>query len=187
LTHPPVRRVVTGHDPNGKAVVAMDGAPPVLMQNPLVPGLAFTEVWNTSSIPAPVDNGPDPTVGRGLQTAPPRGGTIIRVVDLPPERPDGPAVSAEQAKALLASVGLDHPAPRVQSRHPFMHRTQTIDYGVVLAGEVHLVLDDEDVHLKAGDIVVQRGTIHAWSNRGTSVCRMLFVLIDGRYTGDVPP
>jgi uncharacterized cupin superfamily protein len=56
----------------------------------------------------------------------------------------------------------------------------------VLSGEIHLVLDNEDVHLKAGDIVVQRGTIHAWSNRGPSACRMLFVLIDGRYSGDVP-
>ena len=187
MTTQPVRRVVTGHDLQGKAIVAMDGAPPVVVRSPLQEGLAFTEVWNTSAIPAPVDNGPDPTVGRSLQTAPPRGGTIIRVVDLPPEGPNGPQVSAEQAQQLLASVGLDHPAPRGKSRHPFMHRTQTIDYGVVLSGEVHLELDEEEVHLKAGDIVIQRGTIHAWSNRGTSVCRMLFVLIDGRYAGDLPP
>jgi quercetin dioxygenase-like cupin family protein len=164
----------------------MDGPPPVVMRNPMAPGLAFTEVWNTSATPVPVDNGPDPTVGRGLQTAPPKGGTIIRVVDFPPEAPGGPPVSPEQAKALLASVGLDHPASHGESRHPLMHRTQTIDYGVVLSGEIHLVLDNEDVHLKAGDIVVQRGTIHAWSNRGSSACRMLFVLIDGRYSGDVP-
>src|SRR5262245_19210663 len=186
LTTQPVRRVVTGHDPQGKAIVAMDGAPPVVLQSPLQEGLAFTEVWNTATTPAPVDNGPVPTVGRSLQTAPPTGGTIIRVVDIPPEGPGGPQVSAEQAKQLLASVGLDHPPPRGKARHPFMHRTQTIDYGVVLAGEIHLVLDDDEVHLKAGDIVVQRGTIHAWSNRGNSVCRMLFVLIDGQYGSGVP-
>jgi len=186
LTTQPVRRVVTGHDPQGKAIVVMDGPPPVVLKSPLQEGLAFTEVWNTPATPAPVDNGPDPTVGRNLQTAPPKGGTIIRVVDIPPEGPDGPVVNADQARALLASVGLDHPAPRGKARHPFMHRTETIDYGVVLTGEIHLVLDDEEVHLKAGDIVVQRGTIHAWSNRGDSVCRMLFVLIDGRYGSDVP-
>ena len=186
MTTQPVRRVVTGHDPQGKAIVVMDGPPPVVLKSPLQEGLAFTEVWNTPATPAPVDNGPDPTVGRNLQTAPPKGGTIIRVVDIPPEGPDGPVVNADQARALLASVGLDHPAPRGKARHPFMHRTETIDYGVVLTGEIHLVLDDEEVHLKAGDIVVQRGTIHAWSNRGDSVCRMLFVLIDGRYGSDVP-
>jgi mannose-6-phosphate isomerase-like protein (cupin superfamily) len=186
VTNKPIRRVVTGHDPNGKAIVAMDGPPPVVVRSPLQEGLAFTEIWNTSSTPAPVDNGADPTVGRNVLTAPPKGGTIIRIVDMPPEGPGGPTVNAEQARALLASVGLDHPAPRGKARHPFMHRTQTVDYGVVLSGEIHLVLDDEEVHLKAGDVVVQRGTIHAWSNRGETVCRMLFVLIDGQYAGDAP-
>jgi uncharacterized cupin superfamily protein len=64
-------------------------------------------------------------------------------------------------------------------------RTQTIDYGIVLSGEIHLVLDDQEVHLRAGDIVVQRGTIHAWSNRSNAVCRMAFVLVDGRYGDDI--
>jgi hypothetical protein len=164
----------------------MDGAPPVVLRSPLQEGLAFTEVWNTSSTPARVDNAPDPTVGRTPQTTPPAGGTIIRVVDIPPEGPGGPQVSAEQAAALLASVGLDHPEARGTTRHPFMHRTQTIDYGIVLSGEIYLVLDDEEVHLRAGDIVVQRGTIHAWSNRSDAVCRMAFVLVDGRYGDDVP-
>ena len=183
----PPRRVVTGHDPEGNAIVAMDGAPPVVLRSPLQEGLAFTEIWNTSATPAPIDNGPDPTVGRGLQTAPPRGGTIIRVVDIPPEGPGGPAVNAEQARELLASVGLDQHPAHGRARHSLMHRTETIDYGIVLSGEIHLMLDEQEVHLRAGDIVVQRGTIHAWSNRGPSVCRMLFVLIDGRYAGDVPP
>ena len=70
-------------------------------------------------------------------------------------------------------------------RHPLMHRTETIDYAVVLDGEITLILDDEDVQLKAGDVVIQRGTSHAWSNRSQKVCRMLYVLIDGRFAPDL--
>ena len=70
-------------------------------------------------------------------------------------------------------------------RHPFMHRTESADYGIVLAGEVTLVLDEEEVQLRAGDIVVQRGTIHAWANRSGKPCRMAFVLVDGRYAEDL--
>jgi uncharacterized cupin superfamily protein len=66
-------------------------------------------------------------------------------------------------------------------RHPFMHRTQTVDYAVVLEGEIVMLLDDQDVHLKAGDVVIQRGTNHAWSNRSDKPCRMLYVLIDGEF------
>jgi uncharacterized cupin superfamily protein len=62
-----------------------------------------------------------------------------------------------------------------------MHRTETIDYAVVLEGEITLVLDDEDVVLKAGDVVIQRGNNHSWSNRSDKMCRMLYVLIDGRF------
>ncbi|HET7597649.1 MAG TPA: cupin domain-containing protein, partial [Burkholderiales bacterium] len=70
-------------------------------------------------------------------------------------------------------------------RHPFMHRTETIDYAVVLEGEIVLLLDDEDVPLKAGDVVIQRGTHHAWSNRSDKPCRMLYVLIDGRFAPEL--
>jgi quercetin dioxygenase-like cupin family protein len=102
---------------------------------------------------------------------------------MPPEGPNGPDVSPDQAKALLTGVGLHYHG---HPKHPFMHRTETIDYGIVLSGEIWLVLDDEEVHLRPGDIVVQRGTIHAWSNRGTEVCRMAFVLIDGKFSDEVP-
>ena len=72
-------------------------------------------------------------------------------------------------------------------RHPYMHRTETVDYAVVLEGEVVLMLDDEEVHLKAGDVVIQRGTNHAWSNRSKSVVRMLYVLIDGKFDEELEP
>jgi hypothetical protein len=178
----PVRRVVTGHDGNGKAIVSSDSAPPVIVTNPLQAGLAFYEIWNTGQAPVVVDSGDDPTIGRKIETDPPDGGTIIRIVDIPPEGANGPALDPTQAAKLFASVGLESAASaHSHKRHPLMHRTESVDYGIVLSGEIFLLLDDSEVHLKAGDVVVQRGTIHAWNNRSSEICRMAFVLVDGCY------
>ncbi|MFK4048061.1 cupin domain-containing protein [Roseomonas mucosa] len=178
----PPRRVVTGHDPHGKAIVSMDGPPAVIVTNALQPGLAFFELWNTASVPVQVDSGDDPTASRKPDTDPPDGGVVIRMVDLPPEGSNGPALDPEQAARLFASVGLKAAGGMHKtSRHPLMHRTESVDFGIVLWGEVHLILDDQEVHLHAGDVVVQRGTIHAWSNRTDKPCRMAFILVDGRY------
>lgn len=181
-SRPAPRRVVTGHDSGGKAIFASDGAPPVTLTNPSQPGLAFYEIWNTSQSPAKIDiAGADPTIGRAIEVAPPRTGTIIRMVDFAPGDNRG-KMSDEEAKKLFATMGLDQASSdHSHARHPLMHRTETIDYGIVLWGEIDLVLDDSEVHLKAGDVVVQRGTIHAWSNRGDTSCRMAFILVDGSY------
>lgn len=91
-------------------------------------------------------------------------------------------MDADRAREVLKTVGLAHDTHRVQpGRHPLMHRTQSIDYGIVLEGEIVLVLDDQEVTLRAGDVVVQRGTIHAWNNRSDAPCRIAFILIDGRF------
>ncbi len=175
-----VRRVVTGHDATGRAIVLSDGAPPHVTRPPQQPGLAFHELWNTRGSPAPVSAREDEPTNLHRDTAPPRQGSIIRIVDIPPEGRDGPAFDKETARALFEKVGLAENAEHtIPGRHPLMHRTQSIDYGVVLEGEIVLLLDDEEVPLKAGDVVVQRGTIHAWANRSDNVTRMLFVLVDG--------
>jgi mannose-6-phosphate isomerase-like protein (cupin superfamily) len=174
--------VVTGHDDAGRAVVLADGEPPVVIRSPLQAGLAFHEIWNTAGMPARIAASFDePTLGH-TDTAPPKNGTVIRIVDLPPEGPDGPKLDKEQARELFSAVGLaenaEHHTP---GRHPLMHRTQSIDYGIVLSGEIVLLLDDSEVHLKQGDVVVQRGTIHAWTNRTDRICRMAFILTDGHF------
>jgi mannose-6-phosphate isomerase-like protein (cupin superfamily) len=178
----PVRRVVTGHDSGGKAIVLFDGEPPVVVRSPMQAGLAFHEIWNTAEMPVTVTAGYDEPTKKHAGTAPPRNGTVIRFVDLPPEGPDGPRFDQEQARELFSAVGLaenaDHHKP---GRHPLMHRTESIDYGIVLSGEIVLLLDDGEVHLKTGDVVVQRGTIHAWTNRTNEICRMAFILTDGRF------
>ena len=176
----PVRRVVTGHDAGGRAVVLEDGAPPVVIRSPLQPGLAFHEVWNTHEMPMPITAGFDEPTPKHSGTAPPKGGTVIRIVDLPPEGPNGPEFDREQARTLFSAVGLAENADRHKAgRHPLMHRTESIDYGIVLSGEIVLLLDDTEVQLKQGDVVVQRGTNHAWTNRTDRICRMAFILTDG--------
>lgn len=186
MKNPAVRRVVTGHDASGKAVVLEDGNPPVVVTSPLQPGLAFHEVWNTTAMPMPIAAEFDEPTPKHSGTAPPKGGTVIRIVDLPPEGPDGPKFDKEQARTLFSAVGLAENADRHKAgRHPLMHRTESIDYGIVLDGEIVLLLDDSEVHLKQGDVVVQRGTNHAWTNRTDRVCRMAFILTDGRFEPDL--
>jgi mannose-6-phosphate isomerase-like protein (cupin superfamily) len=174
-----VRRVVTGHDEHGKAVVSLDGDPPHIITS-AIPGEFFTEVWKTFSSPATIDSGKDTTLGP-RKLSPHAMGSVVRLVQIPPE--SGKPMDDEARKAHFASLGSPEASTGSgHSRHPLMHRTETIDYGVVLEGEITLLLDDSEVDLKPGDIVVQRGTNHAWSNRSDKPCRILFVLLDGAYT-----
>jgi hypothetical protein len=181
---PPVRRIVTGHDLGGRAVIASDGALPTVVALAAVPGTVFHELWSTESVPASIDNGPDPTLGE-LRLAPPRGGTRIRIVDIPPDTVQN-AVTAEEASAAFAEIGGSgaHEAD-TESPHALMHRTETVDYGIVLSGEVWLVVDEGETRLLPGDVVVQRGTSHAWSNRTEGAARMAFVLVDGVFADDL--
>ncbi len=185
---PKMRRIVTGHDANGKAIVVEDGQPPVVFTREEVPGLAFYEVWNTQSAPAKISAKSDPTKDRPVKVPPPKGGTIMRVIDFPPEDPSKPKPPMALAGKLFELMGL-HPVtdPKLYERHQFMHRTQSVDYGIVLEGSVTLLLDDTEVDLKAGDVVVQNGTIHAWKNTSGANCRMAFILVDGEYEAGVTP
>ena len=181
---PDFKRVVTGHDAHGLAVVASSGPTPNNFPLKAVPGTVFYEVWNSKASPAVLDNGDDPT-NQPLQLSPMPMGSVIRVVDIPPDSVQN-QVSAEDAAAAFAEIGQAHAGTgQADSKHKLMHRTETLDYGVVTEGEVWLVLDGEDVHLKRGDIVVQRGTNHAWSNRTEQMARMVFILLDGQYASDL--
>jgi quercetin dioxygenase-like cupin family protein len=146
-----VRRIVTGHDANGKAIVASDER----MTGTVHPGRARCEIWSTDRMP--VENSAAAAaeqrkgfvvrhnyVGSGQ-------GTAVRIVEFAPGSPK------------------------------FMHRTETLDYAILLSGECDMELDDgKTVHVKQGDVVVQRGTMHAWVNNGTQPCVFAFVLIDAK-------
>lgn len=183
---PDIRRIVTGHDDQGRAVVLSNGALPHVTRPPLQPGLAFHEVWNTAAMPVPVAAEEDEPTNRHRDTAPPSLGTIIRFVDIPPEGRDGPDFDVAQAEELFGAVGLAENAKHtLPGRHPLMHRTESVDYGIVISGEIVLLLDEDEVVLRPGDVVVQRGTIHAWANRSDEICRMAFILVDGRFDPDL--
>jgi len=176
----PIHRVVTGHDADGKAVVILNGPLANIVELQAIPGMIFHEVWETGATPALVDNGVDPTTGPMIHD-PPKNGTRIRFVDLPPDT-SYMAEADTRMKALFEEVNnVEGLTTRSDSPHPMMHRTEAIDYGIVFEGEIFLVLDDSEVHLKPGSVVIQRGTNHAWANRSGQVCRMLFIQIDGRY------
>jgi mannose-6-phosphate isomerase-like protein (cupin superfamily) len=141
-----LRRVVTGHDANGRAVVKIDE---ITKNAPSGrPGRSACVVWTTESFP--VDNTGDADEGLRNVGTTLKNGTVFRVVEFVP------GVS-----------------PRV-------HRTDSIDYAVVMSGEIDMELDDSTVHLKAGDVLVQRGTIHNWVNRGSAPCVIAFILIDAK-------
>ena len=176
-----VRRVVTGHDSSGKAVVISDGPVPV-HGNPLRPGQRSHEVWKTNAMPIPIGREePDPVTGKRQLHPAPRG-TMFRISEVPPESDAIRSMTPEQAREAFRASGAETASTWGRGgRHPLMHRTETVDYAVVLDGEITLILDEGEVKLKAGDVVIQRGTSHAWSNRSGKVTKMLYVLIDGTF------
>lgn len=184
----PVRRVVTGHDAEGRAFIQSDGDVPRVQRIGGEHGPLFYEVWNTRDTPAPIDRNSGEPVEAGILLAPPKRGTRIRVLDIPPDDASLEAMTEEQIQAHFAAVGAadaSSHADAVQSegaaRHAFMHRTETIDYGIVLEGELTLIMDVGETVVRAGDIVIQRGTNHGWANRSSKHCRIAFILIDGEY------
>lgn len=168
------RRVITGHNKDGVATVIADEEASCILQRPNRPGVTLTNFWSHEETPAPMERHDDPVDGP-LILHPPKNGAVFRVVQFDPEDPeqlaklDGKAAFAEMGAAANVVEG---------ARHPFMHRTDSLDYSIVLSGEIYMLMDDEDYLLKAGDVVIQQGTNHAWSNRGTEPCCIMFVLND---------
>jgi quercetin dioxygenase-like cupin family protein len=151
--YPPIRRIVTGHDEKGVAKVLLDGA----ATNAKIPspGTVSTLMWCTDASPAAIPAGEsvEDMGARIIGTAPPARGTRFAVIDFPP------------------------------GNKPFMHRTESVDYVICLEGEIEMDMDESTVRMKAGDIMIQRGTNHAWANRGSTKARLAFVLIDAKPLG----
>jgi quercetin dioxygenase-like cupin family protein len=152
-SYPPIRRVITGHDDKNLAKVILD-APATNAKMPSE-GLVSTMIWCTEGAPAtiPIGESPDDMGARILGTAPPAKGTRFAVIDFPP------------------------------GNHPRMHRTETVDYVIVIEGQIEMDMDNSTVKLKQGDIMVQRGTNHAWANRSDKRARLAFILIDAEPLG----
>jgi mannose-6-phosphate isomerase-like protein (cupin superfamily) len=177
-----VRRVVTGHDEDGKAVVISDGPAPFVHVNAVNPEWYSTDIWRTGETPARIVPVPgEPTLGPRRQM-PQKRGTVLRINHFPPESEEVRRMDPDASRRAFAALGNEKAATFGKGgRHPLMHRTETIDYAIVLSGEITMVMDDRDVELKAGDVLVQCGTNHAWSNRSNAPCVVAFVLIDGEF------
>ena len=167
-----MRRVVTGLDERNHAMMLFDGKIPL---KPVAPGIIATNFWITDSYPPSLTK--DDPSGRQIGTAPPDNGTKFRVVEF---LPLDAATEAKMPPEMLQKGITNSPARGIPVKHPLMHRTRSLDYAVILSGEIDMMLDDESVHLKAGDVIVQQATNHAWINRGTVPCRILFVLMDSK-------
>lgn len=177
------RRIVTGHDAQGKAIIQEDAPPPRVQRIGGETGPMFYEVWNTRETPALIDRSSGEPPEQGIVLAPPKNGTRIRVLDIPPEDPGLQELTAEERIAHFAEIGAADAVAEGggSQRHAYMHRTETIDYGIVLDGEITLVMDEGETTVRAGDIVIQRGTNHGWANRSGRNCRIAFILIDGKF------
>ena len=165
-----MRRVVTGLDERNHSVVLFDSKMPLKQVGP---GINATNFWITDTYPPSLLK--DDPSARPIGTAPPDNGTKFRVVEF---LPLDAATEARMPPDMLQKGITNAPARGIAVKHPLMHRTRSLDYVVILSGEIDLMLDDGDVHLKQGDVIVQQATNHAWINRGREPCRILVVLMD---------
>jgi mannose-6-phosphate isomerase-like protein (cupin superfamily) len=165
------RRIVTGHDSQGKAVVLFDSAMAAKQRG----ANGITLFWVTSEFPVNAAGSAD-RAQTAIGVPPPENGTVFRIVDFAPAMPHAAPVDHHQ---ILLAMGID-PATQGYARHANTHRTRTIDYAIVLEGEIDMLLDDSEIHVKAGDMLVQQATNHAWVNNGSKPCRIVFILIDAK-------
>ena len=164
-----IRRVVTGHDRNGKSIFVEDRKAPNVLEMASMPGVALTDLWRTENSPASNSGSKDAAAGR-IKLEPPANGTILRIVEFPPDKAWRETADAKKAFASIGAGG----APDHASGDAMMHATATVDYIIVLKGEKRL---------RAGDVLIQRGTNHSWSVRTKAPCVIAAVLIGAKPVG----
>lgn len=169
-----IRRVVTGHDKNGRSIIAQDDVSSYTLTMPSVPGLVVTDLWRTFDSPADSQPGVEPCT-RDITLAPPRRGTVFRTVQFPP---DASYMDNWDPHAHFSAMGSASTLEDIPNNKAAMHRTQTVDYAIVLSGEIWALMDEEEVLLRPGDVLVQLATNHGWSNRGSQPALVAFVLVD---------
>lgn len=178
--HRPVRRIVTAENEAGQSIILSDGNTPNVLLHTHSPMVAQV-VWATDGFPASCDEDETAPAGQSFPIGPKNGGSILRIVDFPPDDECDPAA----AEALLEEMG-GHDARDIgKPRHFMFHKTESLDYAIVLEGEVWALMDIGETLMRAGDVLIQRATNHSWSNRSGKPCRMAFVLLDA--TSGVQP
>ena len=178
----PQRRIVV-IDENDRSKAIFDGPSPDVRTDPARPGFASTRMWVTDRTPVPLKNLSD-SLHMPHALEPPPGGSVCRVVQFPPDASYKGKVGAKEVQAYFAAMGSPSASTySPKAPHPYMQKTRTLDFALIIEGEITLVLDTEEVHLRAGDTVVQRGTNHAWSNRSNKPCIVAYSSHDAMYQG----
>lgn len=166
------RRIVTGHDETGRSTIISDGQFPET-ELPGSGGLKLADLWLSSQTPASNagnrDEAPD-----SIMLEPPTGGSVFRIISYPP---DAQRAATGNRQEMFKAMGADHALDEGPDAVPGMHKTDTIDYAIVMSGEIYAVMEHGETLMRPGDCLVQRGTNHAWSNRTDAPCVMAFVLV----------
>jgi len=171
-----IRRLVTGHNAEGKSIIVSDAPSPHTLVLSDIPACGMTNLWVTDGQPT-LGTTNDDSADRRVTLTPPEQGSIFRIVEFPPDKTLAGKIDR---KMVFAAMGADAAMDATGSRHPLMHKTKTVDYALVVSGEIYAVMDEGEALMKAGDCLVQRGTNHAWSNRSDKPCLVAFVLLDAR-------
>lgn len=174
------RRIVVV-DKNQRSKAIADGPTPDVRTDPARPGFSSARMWVSEATPVPLKDLRE-SLDKPHRLEPPPGGSVCRVVTFPPDATWRGRVGQQEVQAYFDAMG--SPAASTWSPaapHPYMQKTRTLDFCLVIEGSITLVLDTQEVHLSAGDTVVQRGTNHAWSNRSDKPCVVAFSSHDGHW------
>ena len=174
-----VRRILTGHNERGESVILEDREAPNVLHVNGVPGFIWRELWVADGAPASNAGNAD-AADRPISLQPPERGNVFRILDIPPDEVRfGAGVDKEK---MLSQFGggdaYEAGSAAGAARHPGFHKTRTVDYAIVLEGEIVAMMDVGETKMGPGDVLIQRGTNHAWSNRSGKPARIAFVLID---------
>ena len=175
-TLPQIRRIVTADGAGGRSRIAEDAPAGAIRTVAERPGYRSVNVWRTEATPAKISSPDTAPAHQGI--LPPKNGSILRVIDFPPE-PADPAERKRRIQATFGGIFSDATHDKRAGAHPGMHRTETLDYAILLEGEIWALMDEGETLMRAGDVLIQRGTNHAWANRSSRTARIAFVLIDG--------
>ncbi len=174
---PPIRRIVTENDAAGKSRIVEDAPATAVRTVAERPGYRAVNLWRTEESPPRI--GATDSIGSHYGILPPKDGSILRIIDFPPE-PADPEERKRRIHATFGGIYVDATHDKSTGAHPGMHRTETVDYAIVLEGEIWAVVDQGETLMRAGDVLIQRGTNHAWANRSQKTARICFVLIDAK-------
>ena len=176
-TLPPIRRIVTGDDAEGRSSIVEDSPADAIRTVPERPGYRVVNIWRTTSAPAEIGATDSVHAHNGI-LPPGNGGSILRIIDFPPEVAD-PEERRRRIQATFGDMFSDAAHDGRPGAHPGMHRTESVDYALILEGEIWAVMDENETLMRTGDVLIQRGTNHAWANRSDKTARIAFVLLDG--------